>query len=58
MSEGTNRLIKPDDMLPAIREVLAGRWPKGRKPLHWDGQTAGRCVTSLKRWLDGSGAGK
>jgi UDP-N-acetylglucosamine 2-epimerase (non-hydrolysing) len=58
VSEGTNRLIKPDDMLSAVREVLAGRWPKGRKPHHWDGRTADRCVASLKRWLNGSGAGK
>jgi UDP-N-acetylglucosamine 2-epimerase (non-hydrolysing) len=58
VSEGTNRLIKPDDMLSAVREVLAGRWPKGRRPHHWDGGTADRCVASLKRWLNGSGAGK
>ena len=51
VTEGTNRLIKPEDMLPAVREVLAGRWPKGRKPKHWDGNTAARCVSSLKRWL-------
>lgn len=51
VTEGTNRLIKPEHMLPAVREVLAGRWPKGHKPKHWDGHTATRCVSSLKRWL-------
>lgn len=51
VSQGTNRLIQPDGLLAAVREVVAGRWPRGRKPHHWDGHTADRCVSSLKVWL-------
>jgi UDP-N-acetylglucosamine 2-epimerase (non-hydrolysing) len=56
VTQGTNRLIQPDGLLAAVREVLGGRWARGRKPHHWDGHTAGRCVASLKNWLDGSPA--
>jgi UDP-N-acetylglucosamine 2-epimerase (non-hydrolysing) len=49
---GTNRLIQPGGLLAAVREVVAGQWPRGKKPHHWDGRTADRCVSSLKAWLD------
>jgi len=49
VSEGSNRLVKPADLYAQISEVLAGRWPTGRRPALWDGQTAGRCVEALKR---------
>ena len=52
VTEGTNRLIKPEGLLAAVRDVVGGRWPKGRKPHHWDGSTAGRCVQSLRKWLE------
>ena len=49
VSEGSNRLVKPADLYAQISEVLDGRWPTGRRPALWDGQTAGRCVEALKR---------
>jgi len=52
VTEGTNRLVKPEGLLAAVRDVVAGRWPRGRRPHHWDGHTAGRAVASLERWLD------
>ena len=52
VSEGSNRLVKPDDLANQMNEVLAGRWPTGRRPQLWDGRTAQRCVEALKRRTD------
>lgn len=47
LTQGTNRLLKPAQLVTAARAALSGRWPKGRKPPLWDGQTAGRAAKSL-----------
>jgi UDP-N-acetylglucosamine 2-epimerase (non-hydrolysing) len=49
VTEGSNRLVKPEALYEQVQQVLTGRWPAGRRPALWDGQTAGRCVAALKR---------
>ncbi len=54
VSEGSNRLVHPHELLARIEDVLADRWPTGKRPALWDGRTAGRCVAALRRrHLDG-----
>jgi UDP-N-acetylglucosamine 2-epimerase (non-hydrolysing) len=52
VSEGSNRLVKPSTLLSSVREVLQGKWPKGRRPEGWDGHAADRAVVSLRRFLE------
>ena len=46
--EGTNRLMQPRGLVAAAREALERRWPVGRRPALWDGQTAKRAAQSLR----------
>ncbi|MEK7246207.1 MAG: UDP-N-acetylglucosamine 2-epimerase (non-hydrolyzing), partial [Pseudomonadota bacterium] len=50
VSEGSNRLVKVAELAQAVERVLAGAWPKGRRPELWDGRTAGRVAESLARF--------
>jgi UDP-N-acetylglucosamine 2-epimerase (non-hydrolysing) len=52
ISEGTNRLLKPADLVRAAREARDGNWTKGRKPGRWDGHAAERATESLRRRLE------
>jgi UDP-N-acetylglucosamine 2-epimerase (non-hydrolysing) len=51
ITEGTNILVgtKTENVLAAVRKILAGDKKQGRVPHYWDGQTAGRVVDVLKR---------
>jgi len=51
VTEGTNRLVKPENLVGEAARALKGDWPHGRRPDLWDGRTASRCVASLKRLL-------
>lgn len=48
VTQGTNRLVKPGELVAMIETVLAGRWPTGQRPERWDGNTADRCVAALR----------
>ncbi len=49
---GTNRLVSRDSIVDGVRDALRHPPPRQAIPL-WDGRTAGRVVTSLRRHLEG-----
>jgi UDP-N-acetylglucosamine 2-epimerase (non-hydrolysing) len=53
VSEGTNRLVRPDELGLMVQRVLDGAWVKGRVPALWDGHTADRVASSLRTRLGG-----
>ena len=52
ISQGTNKLVKPTAISDEVGRVLSGDWPSGRRPDLWDGQTASRCLASLRRAVE------
>jgi UDP-N-acetylglucosamine 2-epimerase (non-hydrolysing) len=52
ITHGTNRLVRPDEMVAAARDVLAGpARPSGRRPPLWDGHAGERIADVIERWL-------
>jgi UDP-N-acetylglucosamine 2-epimerase (non-hydrolysing) len=51
LTEGTNRLLRPDGLVAAARQALDGKWRTGRRPSLWDGHTADRAADSLRQLL-------
>jgi len=49
VTQGTNRLVRPETALAQIRSILSGASPKRTVPPLWDGHTAARVVRSLER---------
>lgn len=49
--QGTNKLVRSENLAENIQTVLAGEWPAGQCPPLWDGKTALRAVDALKARL-------
>ncbi len=49
ISQGTNRLVRADNLAATVNKVLDGKWPSGTCPPFWDGETAERAVACLER---------
>ncbi|CCQ73099.1 non-hydrolyzing UDP-N-acetylglucosamine 2-epimerase [Magnetospira sp. QH-2] len=47
VTEGTNRLVMPNEVESSVRQVLNGDWPTGSRPEFWDGHTADRIAADL-----------
>jgi len=53
VTQGTNRLVRPETVPQHLETILAGKWPKGSVPPLWDGKTAARVARSLKAASEG-----
>ncbi len=49
--EGSNKLIKLDDIYSEVNLILEGKGKTGRSPKYWDGKTAERIVVLLESSL-------
>ena len=49
ITQGTNRLVTSDTLAAALDKALATPRSAQPRPVHWDGQTAARCVADLRR---------
>ena len=54
ITQGTNKLVRADNLADNITKALSGDWPKGVCPPLWDGATAARAVEALKQRIDQS----
>jgi UDP-N-acetylglucosamine 2-epimerase (non-hydrolysing) len=50
-TQGTNRLVRVDNLAQNLAKVMAGDWPQGICPPLWGGKIASPAVESLRRRL-------
>ena len=48
VTQGSNRLVRAQDLYVQFEAALLARRPIGRRPALWDGRTAARCVEALR----------
>jgi len=53
LTQGSNRLLKPADLVSAVHDAISGKWATAHRPELWDGRTSERAVESLGRFLNG-----
>jgi UDP-N-acetylglucosamine 2-epimerase (non-hydrolysing) len=51
VTQGTNRLVTADSLESAVGRVLAAEGKRSSPPDLWDGQTARRVASSIRRLL-------
>jgi UDP-N-acetylglucosamine 2-epimerase (non-hydrolysing) len=57
ITEGTNRLVRPDEVAGAVRAIVADPpAPPASAPQLWDGHAGERIADLIIGWLDGRGA--
>lgn len=49
ITQGTNKLVRADNLAENLGKALSGDWPKGVCPPFWDGKTADRAIVALKK---------
>ena len=49
VSQGSNKLVRPEELGDMIANVIDGSWSAGGKPNLWDGHTAGRIASDIQR---------
>ncbi len=50
---GTNRLVTPDDVVPAVADALSGGRGEREAPPLWDGKAGPRIARIIREWRDG-----
>jgi UDP-N-acetylglucosamine 2-epimerase (non-hydrolysing) len=51
LDSGSSRLVAPEGLAEAVRQVLAGAWPHARPIPLWDGRAGARMVAHLREHL-------
>lgn len=52
LTQGTNRLARPEDINTFAQQIFSGSWKMGKRPELWDGKTAIRVANSLRNRMD------